>query len=110
MTPFHKDSVWDTHIAQPVQRGNLAPVSRLLRYIMLRRTKDSHIFDLPPINHTTIILAMHKEVKAVYQSLYQSFLRQFGVERKQTFQGGEFFQTTHQSQDDLQPPAFIQAN
>ncbi|EGG12934.1 uncharacterized protein MELLADRAFT_87196 [Melampsora larici-populina 98AG31] len=91
VTPFYKNSVWDTHIAQPVQRGNLAPVSRLLRYIMLRRTKDSHIFDLPPINHTTIILDMHKEVKDVYQTLYQNFLRQFGVERKQKFQGGEFF-------------------
>ncbi|EGF97890.1 uncharacterized protein MELLADRAFT_84184 [Melampsora larici-populina 98AG31] len=40
VTPFYKDLVWDTHIAQPVQRGNLAP---------------------------------------------------FGVERKQKFQGGEFF-------------------
>ncbi|EGG06503.1 uncharacterized protein MELLADRAFT_28766, partial [Melampsora larici-populina 98AG31] len=65
--PFHQDSVWYLQITLPVHQGNLDTLNQLLRYFMLRRTKASHLRDLPPIYHETILLDMHPQVKQVYQ-------------------------------------------
>lgn len=89
--PFDQDSTWYRNIVQPVHRGDLGGLSKLLRYFMLRRTKESHLPDLPPIHHKTIVLPMAPAAHEIYQQYYQRFLHQFGVESDVPFDSGEYF-------------------
>lgn len=89
--PFDQDSVWYRNIVQPIKHGDLGNLSQLLRYFMLRRTKGSHLQDLPPIFHKSIIIPMHPKAHQIYQQHYHRFIQQFGVDSKVTFHGGEYF-------------------
>ncbi|EGG07557.1 uncharacterized protein MELLADRAFT_85374 [Melampsora larici-populina 98AG31] len=47
VVPFDQDLVWYNKIVKPISIGNYGPLSPLMRYMMLRRTKASHLPDIP---------------------------------------------------------------
>ena len=77
---FEKDDIWFQYILQPMMNNHPDNLRLLLRWLMLRRTKDEHLKDiLPSCKHITILLPMNPQAETVYSRAYEKFVDNYGV-------------------------------
>lgn len=86
LEPFTDRSVWTQHIGALVKGGNELGIERLqliMRYLTLRRTKESTdkdgkpILALPPVSHRVIKLKLDPAEEAFYWSHHQRYKHAF---------------------------------
>lgn len=90
-TPFDTQTTWYHHIMKPVSLKNFLPLAQMLRYLMLRRTKASHLPDLPPISHHTVLCQLNTKAQEIYNAEYDRFITLFGTDSNIPFDASTYF-------------------